>query len=182
MSFSLFKRKQPTAEAGLAYDRIVTQARLPYFYLAGGVPDTLDGRFDLVVLHAFLVMNRTNGQGEAAERFGQTLFDIMFSDMDANLRSIGVSDLRVGKKVKEMARAFYGRSVAYRDALADPDEDVLRESLRRNLYRQIDADDNAVTSMADYARSQALTLAAQSLEAILAGNPHFIEPGAERQV
>ena len=78
MPFSLFKRKLPTDEANRAYETIVAQARLPFFYLECGVPDTLDGRFDLIVLHAFLAMHRTAGKGEAAEQFNQSLFDTMF--------------------------------------------------------------------------------------------------------
>jgi cytochrome b pre-mRNA-processing protein 3 len=181
MSFSLFKRKPSTAEAERAYDAIVGQARTPFFYLEGGVPDTVDGRFDLIVLDAFLVIDRTNGQGKRAETFGQALFDTLFSDMDANLRAMGVSDLRIGKKVKEMAQAFYGRSVAYRDALASSDAEELADALRRNLYRQTDVDDNAVAVMTGYVRTQAGFLNDQPLELILAGNPQFERPNAEAE-
>lgn len=176
MPFSVFKRKPLSAEAARAYDVIVAQARQPYFYLEAGVPDTLDGRFDLIVLHAFLVMHRSAGHGAEAEQFNQALFDIMFKDMEANLRTIGVSDLRVGKKVKQMAQAFYGRSVAYREALKTDGDDVLAEALRRNLYRQSSPSDRQVAVLADYLRDEVANLAAQPLAGILGGRPSFGQP------
>lgn len=176
MPFSVFKRKPSSLQAARAYDVIVAQARQPYFYLQGGVADTLDGRFDLIVLHAFLVMHRTTGEGKRAEGFNQALFDIMFKDMEANLRAIGVSDLRVAKKVKQMARAFYGRSVAYRDALADRHDDALTDALRRNLYRLSDPGDEQVATVVHYIRSQSAALAAQPTATVLDGNPRFEIP------
>ena len=177
MPFSVFKRKPLSAEAARAYDGIVAQARQPYFYLEAGVPDTLDGRFDLIVLHAFLVMHRTAGHGAKAEQFNQALFDVMFRDMEANLRTIGVSDLRVGKKVKQMAQAFYGRCVAYREALKTDRDDTVAEALRRNLYRQSDPSDRQVNILVAYLRGEAANLAAQPLAAVLSGHPSFGKPG-----
>ncbi|MEM7444831.1 MAG: ubiquinol-cytochrome C chaperone family protein [Pseudomonadota bacterium] len=178
MPFSLFKRKLPTEEATSAYQTIVSQARLPFFYLDCGVPDTLDGRFDLIVLHAFLLMHRTAGEGEVADQFNQTVFDVMFADMEGNLRTMGVSDLRIGKKVKEMARAFYGRSVAYREALADTDDAALYDALQRNLYRLADPRDVELASMVAYTRKQADQLAVQDLASVLAGKVKFVTPEA----
>ncbi|WP_374466727.1 ubiquinol-cytochrome C chaperone family protein, partial [Ferrovibrio sp.] len=90
------------------YRAIVAQSRQAGFYREHGVPDSLDGRFDMIVLHSFLVMRRLRRIGAAAEPLSQQLFDLMFADMDSNLREIGVGDLSVGKKVKAMAQAFYG--------------------------------------------------------------------------
>ena len=111
------------------YGACVAQARLPDFYRVLAVPDTIDGRFDLLVLHVVLVMRRLSGEAE----FKQQLFDLMFADMDRNLREMGVGDMGVGKKIKPMISAFYGRAQVYEKALAESD-DALAQALARNLY------------------------------------------------
>ena len=125
------------------YTAIIEQSRQPVFYTQAAVPDSLDGRFDLIVLHAFLVMRRLNripaDQMTAARALSQALFDLMFDDMDQNLRELGAGDMSVGKKVKHMARAFYGRVAAYEDGL-NGDDGVLGSALLRNLYGTVDAE------------------------------------------
>ena len=93
-------------------------ARHPVAYAEWGVPDTLDGRFDMITLHTFLVLDRLKGEDRA---FRQELVDEFFRDMDRSLREMGVGDLSVGKKVRKMAEVFYGRLAAYDKALAGPD-------------------------------------------------------------
>jgi len=119
------------------YTTIIEQARQPDFYLHRHVPDSLDGRFDLIVLHAYLVMRglgRIDGAGrDAAREVSQALFDLMFADMEQNLRELGVSDMAVGKRVKQMAQAFYGRVAAYDKGLGEGDA-ALEAALLRNLY------------------------------------------------
>ena len=101
------------------YARIVDQSRLPVFYDRWGVPDTVDGRFDLIVLHAFVVFHRLADAGDAADRFAQRLFDHMFGDMDRNLREMGVGDLSVGKEGEIPGKGLsMAAIVAYRDAVA----------------------------------------------------------------
>src|ERR1700761_176269 len=95
------------------YAKAVAQARQPVFYAEREVPDTVDGRFDLLVLHVFLLLHRLGAEGKATKSLNQGLFDLMFADMDRSLREMGVSDMSVGKRVKDMARAFYGRVDAY---------------------------------------------------------------------
>ena len=109
----------PTGTSGPAfalYAAAVAAAREPWFYQALGVPDTLDGRFDLVALHAFLLIHRLQAAPDPGPALAQAVFDAMFSDMDNNLREIGVSDLRVGKRVRAMWEAFHGRAKAYASA------------------------------------------------------------------
>jgi cytochrome b pre-mRNA-processing protein 3 len=109
--------------AGLA-----ARAREPVFFLELGVPDTIDGRFDLLALHAWLVLERL-----AAERdLSQTLTDIIFVQFDESLRQLGVGDIGIGHRVKKMADAFYGRLKAYGGA---EDEGALAEAILRNVYR-----------------------------------------------
>ena len=98
-----------------------------WFYQALGVPDTLDGRFDLVALHVFLLVHRL--QRAPGPALAQAVFDAMFSDMDNNLREIGVSDLSVGKRVRAMWEAFHGRSKAYASALEAADGSALAAAL-----------------------------------------------------
>ena len=160
-----------------AYTRIVDQSRLPAFYDRLGVPDTVDGRFDLLVLHAFIVFHRLADAGPAADRFGQRLFDHMFGDMDRNLREMGVGDLSVGKKVKFMAKGFYGRVVAYRDALSAGDEAV-DAVLLKNLYGGADPGHAQVAAMAAYLTAQVDAMARRPVEALLRGDVVYDVPAA----
>ena len=95
--------------AGFAlYTSAVAAARSPFFYTA----DTLDGRFDLVGLHVFLLIDRLRRDPPPGPELAQAVFDAMFADMDVNLREMGVGDLSVGKKVRAMWEAFHGRAAA----------------------------------------------------------------------
>ena len=154
------------------YDAIVDQSRQPGFFAACGVPDTVYGRFDLLVLHAFIVFRRLNAAGDGLEDFRQALFDHMFQDMDASLRELGVGDLSVPKKIKKMAKGFYGKVVAYEKALSGSDEDVV-EALRRNLFADADPAAGQVAAMALYLRTTAARVADQPVDEILAGRVAF---------
>ena len=163
------RRTDRALAAAELYRQIVAQARQPAFYAEWGVPDTLDGRFDLVVLHAALVFRRLKAEPQAAE-FAQQLFDHMFADMDQSLREMGVGDLSVGKHIKRMAEGFYGRVVAYDKALGEGDDAELEAALRRNLYGTTEAGDEAIAAVARYVRRQAAEIASEPLAAILAGH------------
>jgi cytochrome b pre-mRNA-processing protein 3 len=112
------------------YGMIVTQAREPVFYRRLGVSDTVNGRFDLLLLHLWMVLRRFRSVGGAAE-LSQAIFDHFCADMDANLREMGVGDLSVPKRMQAFGEAFYGRAAAYDAALAD--EDALAKALCRNV-------------------------------------------------
>ena len=133
-----FRPSAIDADAHRLYGRLVEQARAPAFYGVCGVPDSLDGRYEMVALHVFLALRRLKREGAATGARAQALFDAMFADMDRSLREIGVGDLSVGKRVKEMARGLYGRVVAYEAGLDGPD-DGLEEALRRNVYGTVGA-------------------------------------------
>ena len=163
------------------YVAAVAQARQPLFYIEYGVPDTVDGRFDLIILHVYLFMRQLNqlaltdgGSAESvqAAKRAQSLFDIMFSDMDRSLREMGVSDISIGKRVKHMVKAFYGRAVAYDEGLTGPDT-VLRNALERNLFGTVQPSQNQLAAMAEYLRYQADNLAKASDQDILAGKLKF---------
>ena len=111
------------------YGMIVTQAREPLFYRDLGVPDTVNGRFDLLVLHLWMVLRRLQPVGAG---LGQALFDRFCEDMDANLREMGVGDLTVPKRMQAFGEAFYGRTAAYDLALA-AGEEPLAQAFCKNI-------------------------------------------------
>lgn len=169
----MFRQDPTTRSVAAVYAQLVAQSRQPAFYLHCGVPDTVDGRFDMLALHAFLVIDRLAGQGAEEAAFAQALFDHLFADMDVNLREMGVGDLSVGKKVKQMAEAFYGRAQAYRDGLNSADTVVLSAALRRNLFRSSEPSRSEVDAMAAYVRRQHAAIAEMPAEELLAGEVRF---------
>jgi cytochrome b pre-mRNA-processing protein 3 len=127
-------RKPPAPRRGTIeaiYGMIVAQAREPVFYQAIAVPDTVEGRFDMVLLHLWLVLRRLRRLPDDAG-LAQGLFDHFCSDMDANLREMGVGDLTVPKRMQKFGEAFYGRSAAY-DAALDKGMEPLAQALCRNI-------------------------------------------------
>jgi len=154
------------------YGAAVAAARDPWFYRVLGVPDTLDGRFDLVGLHAFLLMRRLGALPAPGPAVAQAVFDAMFSDMDVNLREMGVSDLAVGRKVRSMWEAFHGRANAYQAALAEG-EAALAEALARNVWRGTPPDTASPARLARLMAAQDAHLAGQE-RALLAGQVAFL--------
>ena len=142
------------------------------------MPDTLDGRFDLVALHAFLVLRRLKQDRDETAQLAQCLFDTLFLDMDRALRELGAGDLGVGKRVKAMARGFYGRIAAYEDGLSGT-EAVLSQALRRNLYGTTEPGASQLAALASYTRREAAALAAQATERLLAGETRFGAPPSD---
>tara|TARA_B100000315_G_scaffold223256_1_gene227896 strand:- start:18417 stop:18959 length:543 start_codon:yes stop_codon:yes gene_type:complete len=132
------------------YGEIVAQARVEDFYTVHGVADTVNGRFDLIALHAYIVMRRLKDFGEEGSQLSQDLFDVMFADMDKNIREMGVGDLSVGKKIKALAKSFYGRIKAYDDGIAETDGANLTASLKRNLYCDQEPTNEQINKIADY--------------------------------
>ena len=175
--FMLFKPNPERIAAELAYKRIVEQARQPGFFLHGGVPDTVDGRFELICLHAFLYLHRLKGEQPRSARHGRRFAAAMFADFDRSLREMGTGDLSVGREVKRMAEAFYGRFAAYEEGLA-ADDAVLRPALARNLFGTTTPDPAQLTAMAGYVRGQATALRRQDAGALLAGDIAFGDPPA----
>ena len=174
MLFGLFRRKKRDAEHRV-YCQIVAQARQPVFYQAYGVPDTVDGRFDLIVVHAVLVFRRLRSEGKEISRFAQDVFDLFFHDMDASLREMGVSDVRVPKKIKAMGEAFYGRADAYMPLIEAGDVPSLAEALKRNVYADADAQVGEL-SLARYMIAAAAEMDKQPVDTIVAGGLEFPDP------
>jgi cytochrome b pre-mRNA-processing protein 3 len=174
---ALFRRK-PLERPGFAlYTSAVAAARDPWFFgEAVGVPDILDGRFDLVGLHAGVLIRRLHRDPDPrGAEAAQAVFDAMFADMDMSLREMGVGDMSVGKRVKRMWEAFHGRARAYEAALDAGDRAALETALARNVLR---ADPDApppagVPALADHTQRMAAALAAQPLAALLRGEVSF---------
>lgn len=156
-----------------AYAAIVGQARNPVFYQQWQVEDSVDGRFDCVVLHVCLLLERLEREEQSPEirSFVQYLLEAFFADMDRSLREMGASDTGVGHKVKKMAQAFYGRKKAYADAMGD--ETRLREALARNVYREKNVPAECIASLAAYMGRNAHVLAEQDADTLMTGMIRF---------
>ena len=143
-----FRRAGASAAAARQlYDVLVARARAPVFYTHFSVPDTIDGRFDLLALHAFLVMDALNAQGNAGAKVGTELASVIFAGFDDALRELGVGDFGISRRIKAMANAFYGRLEAYRAA---DSEAALIPALTRNLYRGEKARGREAATLAHY--------------------------------
>lgn len=158
------------------YGAAVRQARLPAFYLEGGVPDTVEGRFEMVAAHVCLVLRRLRQAGAEGKEMGQRLFDILFDDMDQTLREMGVGDLSVGKKIKSLASSFYGRLQAYDEGFKDAEGPGLAAALARNVYGDADGAGIHAAALAAYMRVADRSLQEQPVEEILAGRVVFAPP------
>jgi cytochrome b pre-mRNA-processing protein 3 len=169
----LFRRPDPTIAA--LYGAIVTRARDPLFYEAYGVPDTVLGRFDLIVLHLALLLRRLRAGDASARTLAQGVFDEFCRDMDHNLREMGIGDQGVPRQMRRVGEAFYGRAQAYDEALASPANDLLVETLIRNVYAEA-ADTVAAGVLAAYVRQAVDELNAQPLDNVLRGVVRFPQP------
>lgn len=167
---SLFRK--PLAPERRVYEAIVAAARHPRPYAAWSVPDTVDGRFDMISLYLFLVLDRLKG---AEPDFRQRLTDAFFADMDRSLREMGVGDLSVSKKIRKMAEVFYGRVAAYDAALAEG-PDRFADALARNIFAGA-APPDAVARLAAHGLRVQAHLAALQPQGIAAGAVDFPEPG-----
>ncbi|WP_425405123.1 ubiquinol-cytochrome C chaperone family protein [Hwanghaeella sp.] len=162
------------------YGTVVEQARKPVFYTGLKVADTVDGRFDMIVLHLFLILNRFPRE-ERQSPVLRALLEEHFADMDNSLREIGVGDLSVPKKIHRMIDALYGRFETYEKALggATPVEDIA-DALTRNVYRGNEAEGPgfaaALEGLTRYVLEARTALAAQDPAAILGGTVSFPEP------
>ena len=168
----LFRRKTHERTGYALYTAAVAAAREPWYYTALAVPDTLDGRFDLVGAHVFLLIDRLRAAPEPGPAVAQAVFDAMFNDMDFNLREMGVGDMTVGKRVKQMWEAFHGRAMAYETALKSDDDAALVSSLARNVWRG-EAPSGAAESLAVLMRRHQAVLAETPIATFLDGTLRF---------
>jgi len=156
------------------YGMIVAQAREPVFYQALGVPDTVNGRFDMVLLHLWMVLRRMNRAGDHAG-LAQSLFDRFCSDMDHNLRELGTGDLAVPRRMREFGEAFYGRTAAYDLALA-AGEGPLADALCKNIFNGQQLEQ--ARRLAAYVQRAVADLTSLDDETLASGGWQFSSPRA----
>ncbi|HET6519240.1 MAG TPA: ubiquinol-cytochrome C chaperone family protein [Geminicoccaceae bacterium] len=176
-------RRARRAAARRLHLGVVAQARHPHFYREWGVPDTPEGRFEVLGLHAFFVLRRLRALGEEGRALGQELFDTMFADVDRGLRELGVSDLSVGRHVRRHARSFYGRIAALEEALAaggggDAAPAAIEAVLRRNVYAggRPPPAGGGPAAFAAYVLAQERHVARAPAAELLAGRVRFAQP------
>jgi cytochrome b pre-mRNA-processing protein 3 len=168
----LLRRNRLERPAYLLYGTAVAAARASWFYTGLDVADSVEGRFDMVSLHVFLVIRRLGQLPAPGPAMAQAVFDAMFNDMDVNLREMGVGDLAVGKRNRALWEAFHGRSAAYQEALAAADDAALETALARNVWRG-KPPAGAAARLAEHVRACAALLAAQEVGALAAGRVVF---------
>jgi cytochrome b pre-mRNA-processing protein 3 len=185
MILGAFRRGDHNRNIHGLYGAIVAQARSPVFYTHYGVSDSVQGRFELIVLHLMLVLRRL-AAGEVAvsecgpslgpgSAVGQRLFDAFCRDLDDNLREMGVGDLAVPRRMRQFGEAFYGRQAAYGAALSAADPRELEKALARNILGEQDGGEKAVP-LARYTRAVAAQLDGQPEDALIAGRAVFPSP------
>ena len=180
--FGFLKKSTNDDRAHSLYVGIVKQARQPSYYLDFGVADTPDGRFDMVLLNAYLLFRRMKAEPDRTSELSQAVFDLMFADMDQNLREMGLGDIGVSHRIKGMIKAFYGRVSAYDDAIDEPGTPRLEDALRRNLYRKTEPSAAQVKIMAQHVRDQVSFLETLDIDAILEGRIDFAPPPSRQEI
>jgi len=175
MTRSFFRGGAAPGAAELAYRGVVEQARRPVFFKEFGVPDTVDGRFELICLHMFLYLHRLKSERPQSAALSQALFDVMFIDMDRSLREMGTGDLSVGRHVKRMAQGFYGRVRAYQAGI-EGDDSALSAALTRNLFGTLRESAPETDAMVAYMRQAAGQLVSQPSDELLKGHVNFPLP------
>jgi cytochrome b pre-mRNA-processing protein 3 len=179
MMFRFFRPKSSNPSIASLYGMIVAQARAAAFYRNYGVPDTVNGRFEMVVLHTVMVLRHLELEPQAVRELGQGIFDRFCADMDGSLREMGVGDLAVPDKMRKIGEAFYGRQSAYVAALEASDPGGLVRALARNVFGLPEANLGAVR-LAAYVRAAADRLAGQDGQALGRGQLIFPDPGESR--
>lgn len=177
MIFSRFRRGARPDTISALYGMIVAQARLPYFYRDYAVADTVNGRFDLIVLHLALLLDRL-AREPALRELGQGVFDRFCQDMEHNLREMGIGDLKVPKEMQRMGEAYYGRAQAYQAALADADGQALVDAIARNIYGGSLPGPAEAPRLAAYMRVAVGDLAAQGAAFLAEGRLRLPDPAA----
>lgn len=180
--FRRFRRQQTDIDA--LYGMIVTQSRQPAFYAQHGVPDTVEGRLEMILLHLILVTRalkqapaaETAETSQASSSAAQALFDRFCSDMDGNLREMGIGDLTVPKQMKRVAEAFYGHAKAYDPALDRRDAVALAQAVTRNVFAAEGETPGGAGPLAEYMLQVQAALAAVEWNDIAEGRFTFPQP------
>ncbi len=171
---NLFKSRPSKKASEALYAQAVAQARHPAFYLELGAPDRIDSRFELYTLHVMLLILRLRDEGPVGADAAQDLFDTYASALDNTLRELGVGDVSVGKKMRKLGEALYGRMLAYEKAVRADDADALAQALARNIL-EAEAPTPGMQALADYAFRTRQALAEQPFDGVMSA-PAWPEP------
>jgi cytochrome b pre-mRNA-processing protein 3 len=177
----LFGRKRQVSDAILirTYEAIVAAARQTVIYSEWNVPDTPLGRFESLTMHMILFLRRTKDAGSGLPALGQEVVEEFFKDVDHSLRELGIGDVSVPKRMKRLARMFYGRAASYDGPIGAGDAESLSAALTRNVFPEAGAWPQAI-DYALHALAIARSLDEQTDRAILAGDIKFPQsPAAE---
>jgi cytochrome b pre-mRNA-processing protein 3 len=171
----LLTKSTPRKAAERLYRGAATQARAAALYARMGAPDTVEGRFELLTLHVILVLDRLKERPAEAAAVRQILFDVYLSNLDGALREMGVGDLTVGKRMRKLGEAFYGRARSCEAAFeALPDPRPLEEMLGRTVFAG--APNTEPAAIADYVRRCRDSLASDGLATVIGGDVSWVEP------
>lgn len=170
----LFARKAKANEAIVirTYETIVAAARQPLYFSDWNVPDTALGRFESLSLHMILFLRRAKGASGPLRELAQEVVEEFFKDVDHSLRELGIGDAGVPKRMKKLAKMFYGRADAYDKAIADNDHDALAAALHRNINPTTKEWPHA-SDMAVRVFNLVTALDEQNDESLVAGNLSF---------
>jgi cytochrome b pre-mRNA-processing protein 3 len=163
----LFGARRERSALRPLYDALVAAARDPAWYREGSVPDTIEGRFDMVATLVALLLLRLEAEGDRARSESVLLTEIFIDDMEGTLRQIGIGDFVVGKHLGKLVSALGGRLGAFREAFEG--DKPLEPAVRRNVFRDSAADDACVAWVAARLRRQHESLAATAVEPLIAG-------------
>lgn len=172
---NLFRTRSRERLGQPLYEQAVRQARHPAFYTRLGVADRIDARFELYTLHVLLLAMRLREEGGRGAEAAQDLFDTYVSALDHVLRELGVGDISVGKKMRKLGEALFGRMTAWETPLRDGDAAGLAVGLARNVYETDDVETAA--ALAAYALASRARLATQNFDAVV-NAPAWAEAGA----
>src|SRR5690625_1048453 len=170
----IFPGKNTEAPARKLYEQVILQSRCEAFYTILTVPDSVDGRFELLLLHLALLLRRLRKEGQSSQDLMQTIFDTFIFDLDQSLRESGVGDLKVGPNLKAMGEAFYGRSKVYDDGLSVVGDASLKAALVRNVYgTAAPPPAPAADAFSNYVRRVSQQLDSQSGSTLMKGRVTF---------
>ncbi len=174
--FTIFRTRSARRIAPYLYAELVAAARAPVFYREFGVADTIEGRYEMIVLHVVLLLRRLRDKNSPDLKLAQAIVDFFASDLDRSMRELGVGDLGVGRFMKRLGEGLYGRAAAYDAALDSGDTENLSEALLRNVYDGVNPPGIALVRLAEYVENQSRNLASQTIDLIKAGKIDFVEP------
>jgi cytochrome b pre-mRNA-processing protein 3 len=167
-----FKVRREVNAAHDLYVATIKSARDPWLFNDCGVPDTPEGRFEALTLMAFIVLNRLKDI-EGAAGVSQAYFDVMFEDIDANLREMGVGEATIAKRMKKLAGSFYGRVKTYDEALTSDEPSQWPDTIKRYLFNETEVSEEIVAAVASFSADIAQNIATQPADNLVAGKITF---------